>query len=127
MNRSTSPPRAVLAFRVGIVGHRPNRLPKDKDRLDALRQMLRNVLEDVKADLSDYARSSPTAMPYSAQPFILRAVSPLAEGADRIFADEAIDLGYELLCPMPFNQAEFEKDFVSPDALEPAYRRLGWI
>jgi hypothetical protein len=119
MNRSTSPPRAVLAFRVGIVGHRPNRLPKDKDTLDALRQMLRNVLEDVKADLSDYARSSPTAMPYSAQPFILRAVSPLAEGADRIFADEAIDLGYELLCPMPFNQAEFEKDFVSPDALEP--------
>jgi len=118
MNRSTSPPRAVLAFRVGIVGHRPNRLPKDKGSLDALRQMVRNVLEDVKAELSDYARSSP-AMPYSTQPFILRAVSPLAEGADRIFADEAIALGYELLCPMPFSQEEFEKDFVSPDSLEP--------
>jgi hypothetical protein len=118
MNRSTSPPRAVLAFRVGIVGHRPNRLPKDKGSLDLLRQMVRSILEDVRAELSDYARSSPT-MPYSTQPFILRAVSPLAEGADRIFADEAIALGYELLCPMPFGQEEFEKDFVSPDSLEP--------
>jgi len=104
---------------VGVVGHRPNRLPKDKESLDALRQMLRNILEDVKAEVSAYAASSPATMPYAQKPFILRAVSPLAEGADRIFAEEAIDLGYELLCPMPFSQEEFEKDFLPPDALEP--------
>ena len=114
----TSPPRAALAFRVGVVGHRPNRLPKDKDSLDALRDMLRIVLEEVKAEVSNYPSSSPSAMPYSQEPFILRAVSPLAEGADRLFASEAIDLGYELLCPMPFSQEEFEKDFLPPDALE---------
>ena len=52
----------------------------------------------------------------------LAPVSPLAEGTDRIFADQAIDLGYELLCPMPFVQEEFEKDFLPPEALEPDSR-----
>jgi len=117
-----SPPRAALAFRVGVVGHRPNRLPQDKERLDALRRMLRNILEDVKAELSDYAGSSPAAMPYLREPFVLRAVSPLAEGTDRIFAEEALDLGYELFCPMPFSQEEFEQDFLPPNALEPDSR-----
>lgn len=116
--RLTSPSRAVLAFRVGVVGHRPNRLPKDKESLDTLRQMLRGILEEVKAEISDYASLPPTKTLYSEKPFILRAVSPLAEGVDRIFADAAIDLGYELLCPMPFSQEEFEKDFLPPDALE---------
>jgi hypothetical protein len=113
-----SPPRAVLAFRVGIVGHRPNRLPQDKESLDTLRHMLRSILEEVKAEISDYARLSP-AIPYANKPFVLRAVSPLAEGSDRIFAEEAIGIGYELLCPMPFARDEFERDFVPPDALEP--------
>jgi len=107
---------------VGVVGHRPNRLPRDKESLDTLRRMLRNILEDVKAELSDYAGSSPAAMPYLREPFVLRAVSPLAEGTDRIFAEEALDLGYELFCPMPFSQEEFEQDFLPPNALEPDSR-----
>jgi len=115
----TSPPRAVIAFRVGVVGHRPNRLPKDKETLDTLRQMLRDILEDVKAEISNYAASPTSKALYSEAPYILRAVSPLAEGTDRIFAEQAIDLGYELLCPMPFRQEEFEKDFLPPEALEP--------
>jgi hypothetical protein len=115
----TSPPRAIIAFRVGIVGHRPNRLPKDAESLDVLRHTLRNILEDVKAEISNYAASTSSKALYSETPYILRAISPLAEGTDRIFADQAIDLGYELLCPMPFTQEEFEKDFLPPEALEP--------
>ena len=118
----TSPPRTVIAFRVGIVGHRPNRLPKDNENLDMLRQALRDVLEEVKAEVSNYAVSPSTRALYSDAPYVLRAVSPLAEGTDRIFADQAIDLGYELLCPMPFAQEEFERDFVPPEALEPDSR-----
>jgi hypothetical protein len=114
----SSPPRASLAFRVGVVGHRPNRLPKDKESLETLRDMLRIILEEIKMEVSNYADSSPIGGPYSPGPFILRAVSPLAEGADRLFANEAIDLGYELLCPMPFSQDEFERDFLPPAALE---------
>jgi hypothetical protein len=118
----TSPPRTVIAFRVGIVGHRPNRLPKDNENLDMLRQALREVLEEVKTEVSNYAASPSTRALYSEAPYVLRAVSPLAEGTDRIFADQAIDLGYELLCPMPFAQEEFEKDFLPPEALEPDSR-----
>ena len=50
---------------------------------------------------------------------MLRVISPLAEGTDRIAAKAAIGLGYELQCPMPFLQEEFEKDFAPGAALEP--------
>lgn len=117
---SKSPPRARLAFRVGIVGHRPDRLPKDHVTLDELQSHLRYVLEVVRAEVSAFASANRanTKSPYSQDPPILRAVSPLAEGTDRMFAEEAIDLGYELLCPMPFLQEEFEKDFLPPHALQ---------
>jgi hypothetical protein len=113
-----SPPRAELAFRVGVVGHRPNRLPHEKEKLDALRLALRTVLAEAKAALSRYAAGNEAKTHYAPTPFILRAVSPLAEGTDRMFAEEALDLGYSLCCPMPFAQEEFEKDFVPPDGLE---------
>jgi Protein of unknown function (DUF4231) len=113
-----SPPRAILAFRVGIVGHRPDRLPKDKDSLDRLARMLRGILEEVRTEISRYASSPAAKTLYSDKPPVVRAVSPLAEGTDRIFANEAIALDYELLCPMPFDQEEFENDFLPPNALE---------
>ena len=112
------PPRARLAFRVGIVGHRPDRLPREKKPREDLHQTLREILEDVRAAVKAVA-DTPDGAFYSGETPILRAVSPLAEGSDRIFAAEALGLGYELCCPMPFSQAEFEKDFVAPAALEP--------
>jgi hypothetical protein len=39
------------------------------------------------------------------------AFSPLAEGADRLVAEEALKTGYSLFSPLPFPQAEYEKDF----------------
>jgi hypothetical protein len=45
----------------------------------------------------------------------LRLLSPLAEGADRILAEEAIELDYSLEVPLPFPQREYERDF--PDTL----------
>jgi len=50
---------------------------------------------------------------------VLRAVSPLAEGTDRLFAEQAVALSFELCCVMPFPQAEYEKDFQAGEALEP--------
>jgi len=40
-----------------------------------------------------------------------RVVSPLAEGSDRILAEEAGALGWELYSPLPFSRADYEKDF----------------
>ena len=48
---------------------------------------------------------------YSGDAPVLQAVSSLAEGSDRIFAEEAVRLGYSLSCPMPFPRKEFEDDF----------------
>jgi len=81
--------------------------------------MLRCVLEEVKAKVTEFAASKEAAGLYSAKPPTLRAISPLAEGSDRMFAEGAIDLGYELVCPFPFHQEEFEKDFKPPQSLEP--------
>lgn len=117
---SKSPPRARIAFRVGIVGHRPNRLPKDRETLDALQRTLRHVLETISTEISSFAsaRGADAVPLYLPEPPVLCAVSSLAEGTDRMFAEAAIELGYRLLCPMPFHSDEFENDFLPPNALE---------
>ena len=114
----TSPPRAPLAFRVGIVGHRPNRMPDDDAGQAAIRAHLAVVLEAVKEAVAAFP-STLAAPLYAPDPPILRAVSSLAEGADRIFAEEALRLGYQLCCPMPFPREEFEADF-APDKRQEA-------
>ena len=114
---SASPPRARLAFRVGLVGHRPNRLPDDPAQLAILRQTIGGILREVREAVRAEA-SVPGAELYAGAPPLLRAISSLAEGSDRIFADEALELGFELTCPLPFCQEEFEQDFLPPNALE---------
>jgi hypothetical protein len=104
-----------LTFRIGFVGHRPNRLA-GSDQLvlsKALALILANAKEEVsriwQADSKWYSGDAP----------VLQAVSSLAEGTDRMFAEEAKKLGYSLSCPMPFPQQEFEADFATGKALEP--------
>jgi hypothetical protein len=50
-------------------------------------------------------------------------LSPLAEGADRIAAEVALDSGIRLVVPMPMAQAEYEKDFGTQESLG-VFRRL---
>ncbi len=116
MTQHVTPPRARPTFRIGVVGHRPNRLPDDARRLDDLRTMLRTTLEHAKDAVLETAALPDHAL-YSGQTPVLRAVSPLAEGSDRIFAELALALDYELCSPLPFPQGEFEKDFI-PDAFD---------
>lgn len=110
-----SPPRAALAFRVGIVGHRPNRLGRAD--LPLLGECLREILAAVREGVSAFQRTHPKR--YAPTEPTLRAVTPLAEGADRLFAEQALALGYALCCPLPFAQEEYETDFLPPKAMEP--------
>ncbi|HEY4361205.1 MAG TPA: DUF4231 domain-containing protein [Bryobacteraceae bacterium] len=112
----TSPPRAQLAFRVGVVGHRPDRL-KDADP-EILGNLIHEILETVQKHVNTFASSAEAPKFYSPQTPLLRAITPLAEGTDRLFADKALDLHYQICCPMPFAQAEYEKDFSPANALE---------
>lgn len=118
-NPLDSPPHARLAYRVSIVGHRPNRLPKDRSELDILRGRISSALAAAKEAVLDFQTSAEDARLYSPEPPLLRAISPLAEGSDRMFAEEALRLGYSLCCPMPFAQSAFEEDFAPDTALEP--------
>ena len=113
------PPRARLALRVGVVGHRPNRLPGDEATLAALRARIAEVLRAVRDEVARFQAEDGDAALYAPDPPLLRAVSAMAEGADRAFAEEALALGYELSCPMPFAREEFEQDFALGAALEP--------
>lgn len=102
-------------FRVGVVGHRPNRLVEAE--LTKLAKILYGILQAVEDGVSTFFKSPQKLYDAAVTPKLV-AVSSCAEGSDRIFADQAIKLKYALHCPMPFAQAEYERDFESPKALE---------
>lgn len=113
--RDLSPPRVELAFRVGIIGHRPNRLGRAD--LPLLAERVQAILAAVRDAVEGFQRRYPGL--YAETAAIFRAVTPLAEGADRLFAQQALSLGYALCCPLPFAQDEYEVDFQPPRAQEP--------
>jgi hypothetical protein len=112
---NASPPKPGLAFRVGIVGHRPNRLQKAD--LAVLANIIRSILSTIKTRVFEFGACHPSLFNDSSPK--LRAITALAEGTDRIFAEQALQLGFELCCHMPFLQQEYEQDFAPEMALEP--------
>jgi hypothetical protein len=68
---------------------------------DTLTELARGVDAVVRKDASVF----------SSEPPLLRLVSSVAEGVDRICAFTALDLDYVLACPLPFAREEYAKDF----------------
>ena len=104
------PPKPKFALTVGIIGHRPNRLPAKKADLDALSTNIEAALQAV-AESARAAHARYDAY-FDGGPE-LTLVSALAEGADRIAAHAAISLGFTLDAPLPFPQEIYEGDFPS--------------
>jgi hypothetical protein len=102
-----------LAFRIGVTGARE--LPIGS-RDDLLRQV-RDVLRLVRDEIVQGAATPAIGTAYGETAPVLRLVSPLAEGADRLVARAALDEGYALVVPMPFAQAEYEKDFAGGESV----------
>ena len=98
-----------LAFRVGITG---KRIISDGDA-ERIRGKIAATLGDIQATLQGQLATAPDD--YSPEPPLLFAVSSLAEGADRLFAEEALKLGCELQAVLPYQRDEYEKDFSDPD------------
>ncbi len=98
MSEAKTLSRPVLTLRVGVTGHRANKL--GAATADRLRPAVRAALERLKALCA-----------------LLRIVSPLAEGADRLVASEGLALGAELLSPLPFPRLFYRRDFVDPASL----------
>jgi hypothetical protein len=122
----TSHSRPTFTLRIGITG---TRKLNDAKHIDWLTTQLKSVLKSAQQQMWDLVHNDqdienayfhpPALLP---QP-VLRFLSPLARGADRLAAKAALDLGCKLHVPMPFPQAEYEKDFDTPEDLL-AFRNL---
>jgi hypothetical protein len=106
------PPKTHLAIRVGVTGHRPNHL-KDSD-IPLLRKQIHRVLQSVRNAGAEIAGDSLAG--YDSHDPIFRVISPLAEGSDRLVAEEALALGYELQSPLPFPADDYENDFAAAES-----------
>ena len=106
-----------MVCHVGVTGHRDSDPTAMPGLLPALTEILETVAQGVTAR---FAAASPGL--YGGARPILRCISPLADGADRIVAARALELGYELQSPLPFLCAEYEKDFREDDAKREFHR-----
>jgi hypothetical protein len=112
---NATPPRPCLVLRVGITGTRV--LPQDERQRQVLRDNVAAVLRSVRQEVTRIAADPRAQQAYAIKPPVLVLVSPLAEGADRLVADIATspDHGYALRVAMPFQQDNYEADFLSKD------------
>ena len=108
------PPKPRFALSVGIIGHRPNRLPGDA--ITKITTQMRLAL-DVIGKAAGAARQQ-YADCFSSEGMKLTVVTSLAEGADRIGAREALHLGFDLAVPLPFRIQDYKDDFQDPESQE---------
>jgi FtsH-binding integral membrane protein len=88
----SKPPDGRLPIVIGVTGHRhlrPTDLPRHREHIRGLFTNLRRR--------------------YPSTP--LRIVTALAEGADRLVAEVALEDGHEVLVPLPLEPADYEHDF----------------
>jgi hypothetical protein len=101
----SSPPRPHLVVQIGVIGHRPNRMAA------GMTGFLTDQCHRVLSAILDIAAAAHDPLLHAPGPPLIRIVSPLAEGSDRIVAGAGLALGAELQCPLPFPVAEYERDF----------------
>ena len=105
-DQTKDPNVAGKPFIFGVSGHR-DLVSTD---LPELRQQLQRIF-------NHYRCAYPTAS--------FRLLSPLAEGADRVAAEVALQSGMELHVPIPMALPEYERDFTTPESLDQFRRLLG--
>lgn len=113
-SETTAPPRPVLALQIGAVGHRRLLSADGPALLGCARTVFRALRDEaLRLHAADQACPAPLFAP---APPILRCLSALAEGSDRVLADAALAEGWALASPLPFPRAEYERDFATADS-----------
>lgn len=110
--RPNGPPAVPFVLAVGVTGHRVDMLPQGS--IPLLRERIRDVLRQIKdagcalleAERSSFASFEPR----------LRFVSPIADGADQIAAEVALELGWELEAILPFKRQAYRDSLATADA-----------
>jgi hypothetical protein len=123
---SERPPKPRLSLAVGIVGHRPNRLPAERRKLDNITQAIGNVLDAIAHETT--AAGARYRAYFSDERPTLSIVSALAEGADRMAAlavvarNQAVQTAktagvqFVLDVPLPFADTTYTEDFKTQES-----------
>ena len=93
-----NPDRIAIPLVIAVTGHR-----------DLVPAEITGIRERVRELLSDLRKRYPERR--------LRVMSPLAEGADRLVAEEALALGVELIVPLPMPREAYIKDFQTEESV----------
>jgi len=109
------PPRPRLVLRIGVTAHRPGAsLPASE--LGRVRAQVADLVGRAAKTVHNVQEQH--RFVYSAEPPLMVAVSALAEGGDRIFAEEALRAGCQLDVVLPFARDIYEQDFGTPESRE---------
>ena len=99
---------------VGVTGHRTDTLPAAS--IDSLRARVREALQ-LTAQAGEALFESERDCFADDRPR-LRFVSPIADGADQIAAEVAVELGWELQAVLPFERSEYRASLADDGARE---------
>jgi hypothetical protein len=108
-----------MVVQVGVIGHRPNRLGANMTNYltDQSQQVLRLILDTTAAARDPHVHAE--------KPPLIRIISSLAEGSDRLVAHAGISLGADLQSLLPFAATEYERDFETAPSREEFHSLLG--
>jgi hypothetical protein len=105
------PPKPRLTLRVGVTGHRPNKLPKAD--LPRIERQLRDVIAAIESAVArayEANKSVYAPAPAAAKPYAVRLISGFAEGADQMTV-AACPADWSIEAVLPFPKDEYLKDF----------------
>ncbi|WP_324806163.1 DUF4231 domain-containing protein [Sphingomonas sp. LY29] len=117
MARGQSPPLPPFAMTLGIVGHREELIAPHRASTGA---RIDEAIDALKA--SALALHERERRWFDASSPLLSLVSPLADGADQMAAQSAIDRGFALQAILPFAVATYRETL--PDAARASFERL---
>jgi hypothetical protein len=111
---SSAPPPVSLVLSVGVTGHRADMIPAGTE--ETLRNRIVEALALIAsagAELLDNEREC-----FAVGPGKLRFISPIADGADQIAAEVALELGWELQLVLPFERSAYRASLANHGARE---------
>jgi len=109
---TTRPPPVPFVLSVGVTGHRADVLPQGG--VAALRDRIRATLELITAAGAELLEKERDC--FAPGPCRHRFVSPLADGADQIAAEVALELDWELDVILPFKRSAYRASLASDGA-----------
>ena len=110
----SGPPPVPFVLCVGVTGHRADVL--EAGNIERLRGRVRETLALI--ELAGRALLDRERTCFAPDPLKLRFVSPIADGADQIAAELALELGWELQAILPFACEKYRASLASQEARE---------